>query len=86
MYGWEVSLRRDVLQRKPFSFHFCALYELILDGRVFLAEARMILSKMVWNFDLEMADPSDGNWMDQKAYLVFEPKALMVKLKAKALV
>ena len=46
----------------------------------------MILSKMVWNFDLEMADPSDGNWMDQKAYLVFEPKALMVKLKAKALV
>lgn len=45
----------------------------------------MILSKMVWNFDLELVDPNDSNWMDQKAYLVFEPKALMVKLKEKAL-
>lgn len=45
----------------------------------------MILSKMVWNFDLEMADPNDWNWLDQKAFLVFEPKALVVKLKEKAL-
>jgi len=44
----------------------------------------MILSKMIWNFELELADPDDCNWMDQKAYLVFEPKALMVKLKEKA--
>jgi len=44
----------------------------------------LILSKLVWNFELEMADPNDWNWMDQKAYLVFEPKALMVKLKEKA--
>ena len=46
----------------------------------------MILSKMVWNFELEMADPNDWDWMDQKAFLVFEPKALKVKLKEKALV
>lgn len=59
---------------------------MILNSRVFLAEARMILSKMVWNFELEMADPNDWDWMDQKAFLVFEPKALMVKLKEKALV
>jgi hypothetical protein len=45
----------------------------------------LILSKLVWNFELEMADPDDWSWMDQKAYLVFEPKALMVKLKEKAL-
>lgn len=44
----------------------------------------MILSKMIWNFHLELADPGDWNWMDQKAYLVFELKALMVKLKEKA--
>lgn len=44
----------------------------------------MILSKMIWNFELDLADPDDSNWMDQKAYLVFEPKALMVKLKEKA--
>ena len=59
---------------------------LILNSRVFLAEARMILSKMVWNFELEMADPNDWDWMDQKAFLVFEPKVLVVKLKEKALV
>ena len=64
---------------------FCTLHGLIFDDRVFLAEARLILSKMVWNFDLEMVDPNDWNWMDQKAYLVFEPKALMVKLKEKTL-
>ena len=65
----------------PFPLRFCIFYILILDDRVFLAEARLILSKMVWNFDLEMADPDDWNWLDHKAYLVFEPKALMVKLK-----
>lgn len=57
----------------------------MVEDRFFLAEARLILSKMIWNFDLEMADPSECTWMDQKAFLVFEPKALMVKLKEKAL-
>ncbi|MCJ1282149.1 hypothetical protein MMC26_001472 [Xylographa opegraphella] len=55
-----------------------------MGGKVFLAEARIILAKMVWNFDFEMVDTNDWNWMDQKAYLVFEPKALMVRLKEKA--
>ncbi|KAI4161886.1 MAG: hypothetical protein LQ342_004452 [Letrouitia transgressa] len=54
-----------------------------LGGKVFLAEARVILSKMVWNFDLDLAERADWGWMDQRAYLVFEPKALMVKLKEK---
>ena len=44
----------------------------------------MILAKMIWNFEFEMADPNDWDWMNQKAYLVFEPKALMVKLTEKA--
>lgn len=63
----------------------CTLHELTSGDRVFLAEARLILSKMVWNFELEMVDADDWNWLDQKAYLVFEPKALMVKLEEKAL-
>ena len=54
-------------------------------NRVFLAEARLILAKMVWNFDFELVDPNDSNWMDQKAYLVFEPKALWVTLREKNL-
>ena len=51
--------------------------------RVFLAEARMILAKTIWNFELEMANPDDWNWLDQKAYLVFEPKELIIKLSEK---
>lgn len=51
---------------------------------MFLAEARLILAKMVFNFDIELVDPDDADWMDQKAYLVFEPKALMVKLKERS--
>ena len=57
----------------------------LMHDRLFLAEARLILSKVVWNFDLELIDPNDWDWMDQKAYLVFEPKALMVKLTEKVL-
>ena len=49
--------------------------------RVFLAEARAILAKMVFNFDMQLADPENWDWLDQKAYLVFEPKALGVLLK-----
>lgn len=64
---------------------YCTLHELTYDNRVFLAEARLILSKMIWNFEFEMADPIDWDWMDQKAFLVFEPKALIVKLKEKVL-
>lgn len=81
--GSKYAMRR--LAAHSFCHLLWTLHELILDDRVFLAEARLILSKMVWNFDLEMVDPNDWNWMDQKAYLVFEPKALMVKLKERAL-
>ena len=72
------------LATHPHSFLHFSRTNFIWD-RVFLAEARLILSKMVWNFDLEMVDTDDWNWMDQKAFLVFELKALMVKLKEKAL-
>ena len=58
---------------------------LTFHDRVFLAEARLILAKMVWNFDLELVNPNDSTWLNQKAYLVFEPKALMVKLNEKTL-
>ena len=40
---------------------------------------------MVWNFEMELVDKDDWNWLDQKAYLVFEPKDLYVTLKEKSL-
>lgn len=51
-----------------------------IGGKVFLAEARLILTKMLWSFDMRLADVDDVNWLKQKAYLVFEPKPLHVKL------
>lgn len=39
---------------------------------------------MMWNFDLELSDPNNWDWLDQKAYLVFEPKALVIKVKEKS--
>ncbi|KAH7320278.1 cytochrome P450 monooxygenase-like protein [Stachybotrys elegans] len=50
-----------------------------LGARVFLAQARVILAKLVWSFDLKMGSVGD-DWLDQKAYLVFEPKPLPVKI------
>lgn len=48
-------------------------------SRVFLAQARLLLAKVIWNFDLTMIGKQE-DWLDQKAYLVFEPKPLPVKL------
>ena len=79
MYGRQVSAKTSVTSR------ICILHRLIFDHRVFLAEARLILLRMVWNFDFELASPENYDWMDQRAYLVFEPKALMVKLKENVL-
>ena len=40
--------------------------------------------KMVCNFDMEIVNKDDWDWMDQKACLVFEPKALMMTLTEKS--
>ncbi|KAA8563653.1 hypothetical protein EYC84_011675 [Monilinia fructicola] len=52
-----------------------------MGGKTFLAQARVTLARMVWNFEMELGNKNDGNWIDQRAYLVFEPKALHVRLK-----
>lgn len=44
---------------------------------------RFILSRLVWNFDIEI-DEQSREWIDhQRAYLIWEKPALFVKLKAK---
>ena len=77
-------------ESNPSQSCFRGLYDCLqpdtqLSIRVFLSEARLILSKMMWNFDLEMSNPGDWDWMKQSAYLVFEPKALVVKLREKTI-
>ncbi|KAK0647380.1 Averantin hydroxylase [Lasiodiplodia hormozganensis] len=55
-----------------------------IGGKVFLAEARVLLARTIWNFQLDLAPDCPTDWMDQKAYLVFEPKPLRVRLAEKA--
>lgn len=51
--------------------------------RVFLAQARIFLAKVVWHFDLELVE-NQGDWLNQRAWLVFEPKPLFVRLKERS--
>jgi hypothetical protein len=43
-------------------------------------EMRLILTKVLYNFDLELCPESEG-WTDQKVYTLWEKHSLMVKLR-----
>lgn len=53
--------------------------------RVFQAEAALILAKTIYAFDLELSDKTDKDWMNQSAYLVFEPKPIYVNLTERSI-
>ncbi|KAI8631877.1 averantin oxidoreductase [Xylariaceae sp. FL1651] len=42
------------------------------------AEIKLVISRMVWHFDMENA--TEGDWMDQRVYLVWEKSPLWIKL------
>ena len=42
-------------------------------------ELRLILAKLLWNFDIERQGP-DWNWEEQKTYMIWEKRGLEVKL------
>jgi hypothetical protein len=44
------------------------------------AEMRMVMAKMVFNFDFELNDPDDDWWNTQGSYLLWEKLPLMIKL------
>ncbi|KAL1857489.1 hypothetical protein Daus18300_010354 [Diaporthe australafricana] len=43
-------------------------------------EMRLIMSKVLWNFDVELC-PQSENWIDQKVFILWEKGPLMVKMK-----
>ena len=49
--------------------------------RLFLAEARLILCKVLWKFDMQLDDQMDWEWPKQRAWLAYELNPLMVKLQ-----
>lgn len=53
--------------------------------RIALAELRLVLSRMVWKFDLEEVDSASGKlkWESQRDFTVIERRPFEIKLKAK---
>jgi cytochrome P450 len=44
-------------------------------------EVRLILAKVLFNFDLELDKARTSNWLDQKVFTLWEKPPLWVKLK-----
>jgi cytochrome P450 len=44
-------------------------------------EMRLILAKLLFNFDLELDKARTSNWLDQKAFTLWEKPPLWVKLR-----
>ena len=44
-------------------------------------EMRLILTKVLYNFDLELCAGSEG-WLEQPVYTLWDKQPLMVKVKA----
>lgn len=42
---------------------------------------KLILVKVIWNFDLEFSEKNVGAWNDQKVYLTNEKTPLYVNLR-----
>lgn len=42
---------------------------------------RLVLARMVWNFDMELA-PESRNWIDHLSFVVWDKPGLQVKLTA----
>ena len=47
------------------------------------AEMRLILAKMVWHFDMQLANPK-SDWTKQPIYGLWDKNPLLVKLTPKA--
>ena len=43
------------------------------------AELRLTLARMIWNFDMELAEDS-RDWIDQKSLVVWAKRGLHVRL------
>lgn len=45
------------------------------------AEMKLIIAKMIWSFEFELADRNKQDWTEQKAWLSYERGPLWVKIK-----
>ncbi|KAL8795325.1 MAG: hypothetical protein Q9195_002195 [Heterodermia aff. obscurata] len=66
--------KRDALQPFSVGSRNC------IGKSLALAEIRLMLTNMLWTFDMELAEETDEEWTKQKAWLTWEKKPLVVKL------
>lgn len=45
------------------------------------AEMRIVVAKMIWNFDIELHPDTRPNWFDQKVFILWDKPPLYVQLK-----
>jgi len=45
-----------------------------------MSEIKLILAKLIFNFDLELVD-KNADWLDQKVYTLWRKSPLMVRVK-----
>ena len=51
-------------------------------SRLAWVEMKMVLAKVLWNFDLELAEKMmEGDWTDQKVYLLNQKMPMYVKMR-----
>lgn len=44
------------------------------------AEMKLILTRIIYNFDLELANPKD-EWLEQNTYILWDKKPLMLNVR-----
>lgn len=52
---------------------------IVLPHSLAYAEMRIIMARLIYNFDMELVDPED-NWMDQKVFFLWTKPPLNVYL------
>lgn len=43
-----------------------------------MVEMRLIMARVLYNFDLALAEPKESDWLNQKVFLVWEKPSLRV--------
>ena len=53
-----------------------------LNPRLAWVEMKIVLAKVLWNFDLDLSERMmEGDWSDQKVYLLNEKTPMYVKMR-----
>ncbi|KAI0458821.1 averantin oxidoreductase [Xylaria acuta] len=50
-----------------------------LGRNIAYAEMKLVMARLIWHFDIENA--TEGNWLDQKVFMVWEKSPLRIKLR-----